>query len=132
MVLCSTTSLAYGVNLPARRVFIKDSFKAYDSPENRITPTEYKQMSGRAGRAGIDTEGESILMVRPDSKNREQLRTVIQVRQALRMICMRTDNCPCTVCWFDKTRRLMHLQSINVCAHICVAGCLHPVSECLG
>jgi replicative superfamily II helicase len=80
-VLCSTTSLAYGVNLPARRVIIKDSFKAFDSPANRITATEYKQMSGRAGRAGIDTQGESILMVRPDGSNRQQLQALVQVRR---------------------------------------------------
>jgi hypothetical protein len=81
-VLCSTTSLAYGVNLPARRVIIKDSFKAFDSPANRITATEYKQMSGRAGRAGIDTQGESILMVRPDGGNRQQLQALVQVRRS--------------------------------------------------
>jgi DNA polymerase theta len=78
-VLCSTTSLAHGVNLPARRVIIKDSYKAFDSLENRITPTEYKQMGGRAGRAGIDTQGESILMVQPDGRNRQQLQALMQV-----------------------------------------------------
>lgn len=82
-MLCSTTSLAYGVNLPARRVIIRDSFKAFDSAANRITATEYKQMSGRAGRAGIDTQGESILMVRPDGSNRQQLQALVQVSNLL-------------------------------------------------
>lgn len=78
-MLCSTTSLAHGVNLPVRRVIIRDSYKAWDSPENRITPIEYQQMSGRAGRAGIDKQGESILMVRPGGKNREQLQGLVRV-----------------------------------------------------
>jgi DNA polymerase theta len=82
MVLTSTTSLAQGVNLPVRRVIIKDSFKGFDAPENHLTPQEYKQMSGRAGRAGIDTEGESILMVRPSGDNRAQLAALVQVRWA--------------------------------------------------
>lgn len=78
-MLCATTALAHGVNLPARRVIIKDSYKSFDSVDNRITATEYKQMSGRAGRAGIDTQGESILMVRPNGSNRQQLQALMQV-----------------------------------------------------
>lgn len=81
-VLCTTTALAHGINLPARRVIIKDSFKAFDSTENRITPIEYKQMSGRAGRAGADSQGESIVMVRPNGHNRQMVQALVQVMVA--------------------------------------------------
>jgi hypothetical protein len=61
-VLCATSTLAAGVNLPARRVIFLHAFKAVATREHYLTVTQYRQMSGRAGRAGIDDVGESILI----------------------------------------------------------------------
>lgn len=57
-VLCSTTTLSAGVNLPARRVMICSAFDYRKSP---LDATSYRQMIGRAGRKGIDTLGEAML-----------------------------------------------------------------------
>ncbi len=62
-VVVSTTTLAAGVNLPARRVVVAD-YKRYDPLLGRgdIPVLEYKQMAGRAGRPGLDPYGEAVLV----------------------------------------------------------------------
>ncbi|KAG2620442.1 hypothetical protein PVAP13_3NG107600 [Panicum virgatum] len=65
-VLTATSTLAAGVNLPARRVIFRQPKIGRDF----IDGTRYRQMAGRAGRTGIDTKGESILVCRPEEVKR--------------------------------------------------------------
>jgi helicase len=59
--LCATPTLAAGVNLPARRVLIRD-LKRYDDGMSRFLPVmEVRQMLGRAGRPRYDPLGEAWL-----------------------------------------------------------------------
>lgn len=64
-ILTSTTTLAMGLNLPSRRVIIRD-WKRFESGIGMkpIPVMEMKQMSGRAGRPQFDDYGEAIILVR--------------------------------------------------------------------
>ncbi|XP_065622903.1 helicase and polymerase-containing protein TEBICHI isoform X1 [Quercus suber] len=65
-VLIATSTLAAGVNLPTRRVIFRQPKIGRDF----IDGTRYKQMAGRAGRTGIDTKGESVLICKPEEIKR--------------------------------------------------------------
>lgn len=62
-VIAATTTLAMGLNLPSRRVIIRD-WRRYESGAGMvpIPVMEIKQMSGRAGRPGFDAYGEAVLI----------------------------------------------------------------------
>lgn len=66
-VVCSTPTLAAGVNLPARRVIIQD-YKRYEVDRGmyKIPILEFHQMAGRAGRPQYDEHGEAIAIAKTE------------------------------------------------------------------
>jgi len=63
-VLCTTATLAWGVNLPAHAVIIKGT-QIYDPAKGKwaeLSPLDVLQMLGRAGRPQFDSEGEGIIL----------------------------------------------------------------------
>lgn len=71
-VLFCTETFAVGINCPTRTVVFTGIEKYSDSGKRLITPAEYKQMAGRAGRRGLDTNGTVIILFTnkfPDEDN---------------------------------------------------------------
>lgn len=63
-VVFATETLALGVNMPARSVVIERMDKYNGEARVPITAGEYTQLTGRAGRRGIDPEGHSVIQWR--------------------------------------------------------------------
>jgi helicase len=60
--ICATPTLAAGVNVPARRVVVRDQQRYTGSGTEWLPVLEIHQMCGRAGRPHLDPYGEAILV----------------------------------------------------------------------
>ncbi len=70
--ISSTPTLAAGLNLPARRVIIRDYHRfAAGEGMQPIPVSEYHQMAGRAGRPRLDPYGEAVLIAKDQGQVEE-------------------------------------------------------------
>ena len=58
----ATETLALGINMPARTVVLEKLVKFNGETHADVTPAEYTQLTGRAGRRGIDVEGHAVVL----------------------------------------------------------------------
>ncbi|MGN6331838.1 MAG: DEAD/DEAH box helicase [Motilibacteraceae bacterium] len=61
----ATETLALGINMPARSVVLEKLVKWNGETHADVTPGEYTQLTGRAGRRGIDVEGHAVVLWQP-------------------------------------------------------------------
>jgi hypothetical protein len=64
-VVFATETLALGINMPARSVVIEKLTKYNGDTHEFLTPAQFTQLTGRAGRRGIDDEGFSVVLWSP-------------------------------------------------------------------
>ncbi|MGX6603740.1 DEAD/DEAH box helicase [Micromonosporaceae bacterium Da 78-11] len=62
----ATETLALGINMPARCVVLERLVKYNGEAHVELTPGEYTQLTGRAGRRGIDVEGHAVVLWSPE------------------------------------------------------------------
>ncbi len=61
----ATETLALGINMPARAVIIEQLSKYTGDGHALLTPSEFTQLTGRAGRRGLDPEGHAFVLWSP-------------------------------------------------------------------
>jgi ATP-dependent RNA helicase HelY len=61
----ATETLALGINMPAKSVVIEKLVKWNGETHAEVTAAEYTQLTGRAGRRGIDVEGHAVVLWQP-------------------------------------------------------------------
>ncbi len=72
----ATDTLALGINMPARAVVV-GSLSKFDGQEMRLlTPNEYSQLTGRAGRRGMDVRGAAVIPYSPWEPFEESFRRI--------------------------------------------------------
>ncbi|MEO7836102.1 MAG: DEAD/DEAH box helicase [Acidimicrobiales bacterium] len=64
-VVFATETLSLGINMPARSVTIEKLSKFNGERHEPLTPGEYTQLTGRAGRRGIDAKGYAVVLWSP-------------------------------------------------------------------
>ena len=70
-VVFATETLALGINMPARTVVIEKLSKWNGESHAALTPGEYTQLTGRAGRRGLDIEGHGVVLYQPGMNPQE-------------------------------------------------------------
>lgn len=76
-VLFCTETFAVGINCPTRTVVFTGISKYTDGGRRLITPAEYKQMAGRAGRRGLDTNGTVIILFRDEFPDEDDIKRIV-------------------------------------------------------
>jgi ATP-dependent RNA helicase HelY len=64
-VVAATETLAVGINMPARTVVLESLSKFTGEGHELLQPSDFTQLTGRAGRRGIDTAGTAVVLYSP-------------------------------------------------------------------
>lgn len=83
-VVFATETLALGINMPARSVVIEALTKFTGEQHEPLTPGEYTQLTGRAGRRGIDEVGRALVLWSPWTRFQQVADLVMSRRFELR------------------------------------------------
>ncbi len=83
-VVFATETLSLGINMPARTVVIERFTKFGGSGRAPLTSGEYAQLTGRAGRRGLDAEGHAVVAWSPETSIADMARVAVAAPPDLR------------------------------------------------
>jgi len=109
----ATETLALGVNMPARTVVIEKLTKFTGDHHEMLTPAQYTQLTGRAGRRGIDTEGTAVVLWSPFVRFKQVAELALSRQFALRSSFRPTYNMAANLVRRyspDESRKLLNLS----------------------
>jgi len=110
-VVFATETLSLGINMPARTVVIERFTKFGGSGRATLTSGEYAQLTGRAGRRGLDAEGNAVVLWSPETTFAEVARVALAPPPDLRSSFRPTYNLAVNlVRRFDRPRALEVLR----------------------
>src|SRR5205085_10351490 len=76
----ATETLSLGINMPAKTVVIEDLWKFQGERHELLTPGEYTQLTGRAGRRGIDELGHAVVVYQKNRIEFERIASLATTR----------------------------------------------------
>ena len=79
-VVFATETLSLGINMPAKTVVIEDLWKFQGERHELLTPGEYTQLTGRAGRRGIDDLGHAVVVYQKNRIDFERIASLATTR----------------------------------------------------
>lgn len=74
-IVLATSTLTEGVNLPVETVLVPSLHRYGSSGQTRLTAREFANLAGRAGRPGVSTEGQTLVLMPGSTTARSQIRT---------------------------------------------------------
>ena len=96
-VVFATETLSLGINMPARTVVLERMTKYGGSGRSMLTSGEFAQMTGRAGRRGLDAEGHAVILYGPETPLSEVARIAVAPPPDLHSSFRPTYNLACSL-----------------------------------
>lgn len=113
-VVFATETLAVGINMPARSVVLDKLTKFTGAGHRMLQPSDFAQLTGRAGRRGIDSTGTAVILWSPFVKIGEVLGLVRSKRFELRSAFRPTFNMATNLVRLNSRREATHLLNLSL------------------
>lgn len=113
-IVFATETLAVGINMPARSVVLDKLTKFTGSGHRMLQPSDFAQLTGRAGRRGLDDHGVAVILWSPFVKIGDVLELVNSKRFELRSAFRPTYNMAANLVRMNSRDEALHLLNLSL------------------